>query len=182
MTQGAAQRGMVLRWLAAVVILPVMVVFVIPVAILLLCGDTPWAHANAGPATAQFWGAILLAVIGLVLALWTMALFVRFGEGTAAPWDPPQRFIARGPYRHVRNPMMAGVFAILLAESLMLQSWPLLGWFVLFVVGNTVYMPLVEEPGLVKRFGEPYVTYKRHVRRWIPRLSPWGRGQRRTGA
>ena len=77
--------------------------------------------------------------------------------------------------------MMAGVFAILLAESLMLRSWPLLGWFVLFVVGNAVYMPLVEEPGLVKRFGDPYVTYKRHVRRWIPRLSPWGRGQRRGG-
>lgn len=99
MTQGAAQHGMVLRWLAAVVILPVMVLVVIPAAILLLCGDTQWAHANAGPATAQFWGAIPLAVIGLVLTLWTVALFVRFGEGTAAPWDPPGRFIVRGPYR-----------------------------------------------------------------------------------
>ncbi len=68
-TEGVAQHGMVLRWLAAVVILPVMVLVIIPAAILFLRGDTPWAHAIAGPATAQFWGAIPLAVIGLVLAL-----------------------------------------------------------------------------------------------------------------
>ena len=34
-------------------------------------------------------------------------------------------------------------------------------------------MPLSEEPGLSKRFGEAYAIYKRHVPRWIPRLKPW---------
>ena len=26
---------------------------------------------------------------------------------------------------------------------------------------------------LVNRFGEEYLTYKRNVPRWIPRLTPW---------
>jgi len=42
---------------------------------------------------------------------------------------------------------------------------------VLFI--NAIYIPLLEEPGLVRRFGADYETYRRHVPRWIPRLSPW---------
>ena len=42
--------------------------------------------------------------------------------------------------------------------------------------GLDVYIPLVEEPGLLKRFGEEYLTYKRNVPRWIPRLTPWESG------
>jgi protein-S-isoprenylcysteine O-methyltransferase Ste14 len=37
-------------------------------------------------------------------------------------------------------------------------------------------IPLLEEPGLVKRFGEDYLSYKRNVPRWIPRWTPWGAG------
>jgi len=33
-------------------------------------------------------------------------------------------------------------------------------------------MPLSEEPGLERRFGEDYRRYKRAVPRWIPRLVP----------
>jgi protein-S-isoprenylcysteine O-methyltransferase Ste14 len=34
-------------------------------------------------------------------------------------------------------------------------------------------MPLSEEPGLEKRFGDDYRRYKANVPRWIPRLRPW---------
>ena len=164
---------MVLRWLTAVTILPGTVLVVVPVVILFVFRDARWGHPLATPSAAEFYVAISLGMMGLALGLWTVSLFVRFGEGTAAPWDPTQKFIVRGPYRHVRNPMMAGVFAILLAESLILRSWPLLFWFIVFAIGNTIYIPLVEEKGLVQRFGEEYIVYKRHVPRWIPRLTPW---------
>jgi hypothetical protein len=49
----------------------------------------------------------------------------------------------------------------------------LLLWFALFALGNAVYMPLIEEPGLERRFGADYVRYKQNVPRWIPRLTPW---------
>jgi protein-S-isoprenylcysteine O-methyltransferase Ste14 len=50
---------------------------------------------------------------------------------------------------------------------------PLLGWFAVFVALNAIYIPLAEEPGLVKRFGTAYLTYKQNVPRWIPRMKAW---------
>ena len=103
--------------------------------------------------------------------------FVTVGKGTLAPWNPPQRLVVRGIYRHVRNPMIAGVFFVLLSEAVLAASLPILGWFAVFVAINSVYIPLVEEPGLVKRFGADYLAYKQNVPRWIPRLRPWDGGE-----
>ncbi|MEN6496322.1 MAG: hypothetical protein ABFD16_18720, partial [Thermoguttaceae bacterium] len=58
-------------------------------------------------------------------------------------------------------------------EAIFFGSWWLAVWFAVFVVTNMIYIPLVEEPGLAKRFGEDYVEYKQNVPRWIPRLTPW---------
>jgi protein-S-isoprenylcysteine O-methyltransferase Ste14 len=109
----------------------------------------------------------------LVLMVATIRLFVTVGKGTLAPWNPTQRLVVRGVYRHVRNPMIAGVFLVLLGEAVLAASLPLLGWFAAFVVVNVLYIPLAEEPGLAKRFSDEYQTYKRNVPRWIPRLRPW---------
>jgi hypothetical protein len=38
---------------------------------------------------------------------------------------------------------------------------------------NLIYIPLVKERGLAKRFGDDYLLYKRNVPRWIRRLTPW---------
>jgi protein-S-isoprenylcysteine O-methyltransferase Ste14 len=78
-----------------------------------------------------------------------------------------------GPYRYVRNPMISGVLAILLGETLAFWSASLLAWFAAVFAVNAVYMPLVEEPGLSRRFGEDYDRYRANVRRWVPRLRPW---------
>jgi protein-S-isoprenylcysteine O-methyltransferase Ste14 len=98
---------------------------------------------------------------------------VAVGEGTIAPWDPPQRLVVRGVYRHVRNPMITGLCLVLLGEALLAASLPLLGLFAFGVIINVIYIPLSEEPGLARRFGDDYLTYKRNVPRWIPRLKPW---------
>jgi protein-S-isoprenylcysteine O-methyltransferase Ste14 len=100
-------------------------------------------------------------------------LFATVGKGTLAPWEPPQRPVVRGLYRHVRNPMISGVLFVLLGESVLTASMPLFRWFLIFVVINAIYIPLLEEPMLVNRFGDDYMTYKRNVPRWIPRLTPW---------
>jgi protein-S-isoprenylcysteine O-methyltransferase Ste14 len=116
-------------------------------------------------------GAVLIAV-GLVLMYRTVSLFATVGEGTLAPWDPTRRLVVRGPYRHVRNPMISGVLFILAGEVLVLGSPPLVIWLAVFFAANALWMPLVEEPGLVRRFGDDYVEYKREVPRWLPRLDP----------
>lgn len=116
---------------------------------------------------------IALIGLGFILLVNTVSLFASQGGGTLAPWDPTQKLVVRGVYRYVRNPMISGVLSILLGEAICLGSIPLLYWFILFLMLNLVYMPLVEEPGLERRFGEEYARYRRNVPGWIPRLRPW---------
>ena len=84
-----------------------------------------------------------------------------------------QRLMVQGVYRHVRNPMISGVFFVLFGEAVLAASLPVFCWFVIFVIGNAVYIPLTKEPRLVKRFGDEYLTYKQNVPRWIPTFRPW---------
>ena len=163
------------KHLRAILLLPFMVTVVIPGVILWLTGpDTLglWQSAPATRVALPVLGGALIC-LGLVLVVATIRLFVTVGQGALAPWNPPQRLVVRGVYRHVRNPMIAGVFIVLLGEAVLAASLPILGWFAAFVVVNAVYIPLAEEPGLVKRFGGDYLAYKQNVPRWIPRLRRW---------
>ena len=117
-------------------------------------------------------GAILLCV-GAALVAWTVALFARVGRGTLAPWDPTSALVVEGPYRHVRNPMISGVLFLVLGEAALLGSVPLLVWFGAVGGVNAVYLPLVEEPGLVRRYGVEYEQYRAAVPRWLPQMRPW---------
>jgi protein-S-isoprenylcysteine O-methyltransferase Ste14 len=119
-------------------------------------------------------GAGVLA-LGLGLVIWTVTLFTTVGEGTLAPWDATRTLVVRGPYRHVRNPMITGVVLILAGEAVAFRSWGLVIWLAIFTAANAIYMPLSEEPGLRRRFGDDYDTYSAHVPRWVPRLRPWQR-------
>lgn len=158
----------------AILLLPFMVTVVIPATILALTGfDTFDLWQSVAPAVTLLVLGLLVIGLGLTLMVATIRLFVTVGRGTLAPWEPPTHFVVRGIYRHVRNPMIAGVFSILLGESFVFASLPLFCWFLFFVVANAVYIPLVEEPGLVKRFGEEYEVYRRNVPRWIPRVKAW---------
>ena len=69
--------------------------------------------------------------------------------------------------------MMSGVLFVLLGEALLTASLPLFCWFLVAGVVYALYIPLSEEPGLIKRFGDDYLTYKRNVSRWVPRWTPW---------
>src|SRR5687767_6666200 len=69
---------------------------------------------------------MLLAAAGAALALTCIFTFVFVGRGTPAPFDPPRRLVARGPYRMVRNPMYLGAGLALTGAALFYQSLPLL--------------------------------------------------------
>ena len=157
----------------AIIVLPGTVLVFVPAIILAVAHGANFSDQLATPERVLFWLAFLPAAVGLGLAIWTVRLFMKFGNGTPAPWDPPQKLVIRGPYRHVRSPMISGVLFMLLAEAMLFQSWPLAIWMGVFFMGNAIYFPLVEEKGLEKRFDDDYRTYKAHVPRWIPRLRPW---------
>ena len=164
---------MKLELIKAIVILPGTALVYVPAAILWLAAGTPVAMASVGPAQASFWLRLVLALTGFGLAAWTVRLFLSVGEGTPAPWAPPRKLVVRGPYCHVRNPMITAVLLMLAGEALLLGSWPVAGWMLAFFIINSIYFARVEEPGLERRFGEDYRCYRANVPRWIPRMRPW---------
>ncbi len=159
--------------LRAIVILPGTALVFVPALILWWSAGTVYAGALASAGGPAFWLALVLAAVGLTLMARTMALFARVGRGTPASWAPPERLVVAGVYRHLRNPMISGVIAVLASETLMFQSLPLAAWAALFAAANMVYIPLIEEPGLARRFSDDYRLYKNNVPRWLPRLMPW---------
>jgi protein-S-isoprenylcysteine O-methyltransferase Ste14 len=163
-----------LRHIIAILVLPTAVTVVGPYLILLPdpSRSFTWTNAYSIRAILAAAGVGVLAA-GLTLLCSTIWQFAKIGRGTLAPWDPPKYFVATGVYRHVRNPMISGVLLILLGETMLFGSVGLLAWEAGFFAANATYLPLVEEPGLERRFGDRYREYKRHVPRWIPRMSPW---------
>ena len=153
----------------AILALPFNVQVVIPA--LLLWWSGRWRLSR--PDEVTLWLGLALLALGLTLMTITIRQFARQGKGTLAPWDPPQRLVVTGIYRHVRNPMITGVLCNLAGESLLLRSPAIGAWFALFLLVNAFYLPLMEEPGLERRFGEDYRRYREAVPRWIPRLRAW---------
>lgn len=115
---------------------------------------------------------MLLIVLGAVLVLACLASFVVRGQGTPFPLDPPVTFVPSGPYRYVRNPMYIGAALVLAGYGLWERSGAITMFALAFLLFFHVFVVLVEEPGLERRFGESYLAYKRDVRRWLPRRPP----------
>lgn len=161
------------RLLKPIIILPGTVLVFVPAVILVATNNTRVSSEFLGPVQPVFWLGLTFAGVGLLFAAWTVSLFTKFGQGTPAPWDPPQKLVIRGPYRYVRNPMITSVLIMLVSEALLFQSWPIFFWLVFFFLLNYLYFPLFEERALEKKFGENYLEYKKHVPRWVPRLTPW---------
>jgi len=162
----------VLRHLLAIAVLPFVVITIVP----------RWLAASYGvaftwpvgsPAAILVAAGVVLFLCGAALAASSVLKFFFEGDGTLAPWDPPKRFVATGPYRYVRNPMITGVFLVLCAETLILRSPVHAAWTAFFALLNLVFIPLVEEPGLRARFGDSYDEYCRHVKRFVPRRTPY---------
>ncbi len=163
---------MLIRHLLSVAALPFVVAVLIPVWLARQNGITLAIGGSFLQRLSQLAG-LALVVLGLGLFAASLRRFATEGRGTLAPWDPPRRLVVRGPYRYVRNPMISGVLFVLFGEALLLRSRPHLTWALLFLVVNLIYIPLLEEPLLERRFGTSYQEYRRHVPRFLPRRRPW---------
>lgn len=163
-----------LRHIAAILALPFVVTVIIPTLIIAQMQSINFGWGLPFPLNiASFILGLVLISLGLVLVVQTVGLFMIVGQGTLAPWDPTQRLVVVGIYRYVRNPMISGVFTVLLGEGVFLGSSAILVWALIVIVINMIYIPLSEEPGLRERFGADYDDYARNVPRWVPRRTPW---------
>ena len=155
----------------AVILFPFNVMGVIPLLILWFSGKFESYQFRMIPIVS---GGILI-VVGLYIIWITVSLFTDYGKGTPAPYSPPKILVAIGVYRYVRNPMMIGVWCVLVGEANLFMSVGILIWFLMFFIGSILLVPLWEEVDLERRFGKSYRDYKREVPRWIPKMKLWTR-------
>ncbi len=166
---------MKLRHARAILALPFMVTLVIPTVLLLISRgaiQSAWDIDN-GLQWAPLFVGFSLVGLGVFLLGQTIRLFGLFGEGTLAPWDPPKHLVVVGMYRYTRNPMITGVFTILLGEAVFFGSPFLLSWLAFFITAKLIYINFSEEPTLEARFGNDFKLYCQNVPSWIPRRTPW---------
>ncbi|MFD6418209.1 methyltransferase family protein [Streptomyces sp. NPDC060194] len=85
---------------------------------------------------------------------------------------PPEYLVTGGGYRFVRNPMAAGMTLLLLGESLLWSAPAVAGWAAVVLGVSFAAARRVEEPSLLKTFGEEYGRYRRSTPAWLPYPRP----------
>src|ERR1700728_2209972 len=84
----------------------------------------PWriVKDHGGAITPATWPAAVVIAAGAALYGWCVWNFAAVGHGTAGPWEAPQRVVAPGPYRWVRNPIYIGALLVVLGEAWLFAS------------------------------------------------------------
>jgi len=106
--------------------------------------------------------------IMLAPALALSALRTMKAAGTnVLPSEPALTIVRDGPFRFTRNPMYLALCLLQVALGFFLNDWITLLFVVPLIVIFHYGVVLREERYLTAKFGEPYLQYKRDVRRWI---------------
>lgn len=116
------------------------------------------------------WASLGLAieVLGLGLGFWARVALGRFWTGRVA-FSDDQPLIRRGPYRHVRHPLYAGLLLGALGTALALGRAR--GLAALLLLGSAYARKTAyEEFALRQHFGDEYDRYAATVPGYLPRL------------
>ncbi len=110
-------------------------------------------------------GLVMAAGSG-VLALWARSV-MKAGGTNIRPDRPALKIVTTGPFRFTRNPLYLSLCLLQLALGFVLNGWiPILFVFPLALMFHFGVI-LREENYLESKFGEEYLSFKRHVRRWL---------------
>ena len=109
---------------------------------------------------------IVFIILAPTLAL--SALITMKAAGTNVdPSKPALAIVRGGPFRFTRNPMYLALCLVQVALGFFLNDWITLLFVVPLALIFHYGVVLREEKYLTEKFGEPYLQYKREVRRWI---------------
>jgi protein-S-isoprenylcysteine O-methyltransferase Ste14 len=149
---------MLWRALFAFLVLPGIVAFAVPLAIV----------AERLSAFSPRPLGILIWLAGVLVLVWCSVEFYVSGRGTLAPWSPPQRLVRVGLYRFSRNPMYVGVTLILIGWAVLFGSLTLTVYAAVVLLAFHIRVVTGEEPWLKRTFGADWESYRARVPRWLP--------------
>jgi protein-S-isoprenylcysteine O-methyltransferase Ste14 len=135
-------------------------------------GLTGGWESHDPPLVLKVVGGLLLAA-GLGFLAHTVIRFVVEGLGTPSPVAPTEHLVVGGVYRYLRNPMYVAVIAVILGQAALLGRSVLVVYAAIFWIVVATFVRFYEEPTLSASYGEQYAAYRRAVRGWWPRLTPW---------
>jgi len=113
---------------------------------------------------------LLFIVVGWLFANWTVKVQFSLGKGTPIPLMATQKLIVKGPYAYCRNPMTLGTAIFYLGIAIWTGSFSAVGLGLVYPVGISIYIKLIEEGELEERFGSEYLEYKKSTPFLIPSL------------
>jgi protein-S-isoprenylcysteine O-methyltransferase Ste14 len=148
----------ILRWLTRT---PVQTFILCPLAVIVV-----ELVLHGGKPVFVPWGGLLLAWDYLQYLL-VGRYRAHLGGGGPGMQAPPQRIVAEGPYRYVRNPMYLGHLIFLV--GLAVTFWSVFA--LLLLAARAVWFHrrvLEDEARLEALFGAQYNAYRARVKRWIP--------------
>ncbi len=113
-------------------------------------------------------GAVLLAVGLSTMTLAVTQLWAR-GNGLPISALPPGKLVVSGVYRFSRHPIYFGASAAFLGAGLLARSfWMTVLCWPLFTLFFACYAAAVEEPELLRRYGDEYRRYRGMVPAFFP--------------
>lgn len=122
------------------------------------------------PAPINIYFSIPCVFVGLFLVGWSQLNFFKV-KGTPVPFNPPPKLVTAGPYTYIRNPMLSGIFILLIGLALAFKSISMLFIFTpLFILVNVMEIKAIEEPELEKRLGKDYLKYKKKTPMFFPKI------------
>ena len=126
----------------------------------------PWRFQAAWNLPAFVIGTLLL-VAGRLLRRHCQRILGEYFTGDVQT-RADQPVINRGAYRWVRHPSYSAAILMFTGIGLALASWASLVPLVLVVILVYSYRARVEERALIQTLGQPYITYMKARKRFVP--------------
>jgi len=119
---------------------------------------------------------LIFVVPGWLFAMWFVQ--AQFALGGGIPIFSTQKLIVQGPYAYCRNPMALGADLFYVGVCIWMGSLSAVVLTMLFATLSVVYLKMIEEKDLEKRYGNDYLEYKEATPLLIPRFSPLRRNRK----
>ncbi len=148
---------MFIKTLIASLVLPGIVAFLIPAL---------WLWHTENTQLSQPFGLIFI-LVGIVGLVWCIADFYTNGNGTLAPWSPPEKLVVNGLYQYSRNPMYISVGLILFGWIITFDAFGLYIYLLLVLTAFHLFIIYYEEPQLKRKYGSKWEKYANKVPRWL---------------
>ncbi|MDE2025897.1 MAG: isoprenylcysteine carboxylmethyltransferase family protein [Patescibacteria group bacterium] len=109
---------------------------------------------------------LVLLTIGFCIRLWAAYIFYQHNMRVIV-LHPQRDLITTGPYGFSRNPLYLGGNVFIFFGAALILGTPIGIILTLITIFLTDRMIRREEKQLKKKFGEKWVRYQKHVRRWV---------------